>query len=67
MENDLDQPFAQKIGRQYGLGNSNAVRKALDVLLDKQLIHLKYSTDGKRIYKPSNPFLTNWIRGFAGK
>ncbi len=66
MEESLDQPFAQKIAQRYSLGNSNAVRKALDVLLDKQLIHLVYGKKGEKIYKASNPFLSNWIKRFSG-
>jgi hypothetical protein len=62
VEQKLDKPFSQRIAKTYDLGNSNAVRKAIDVLLDKQLIHLQYDASGHKFYQPSNPFLANWIR-----
>lgn len=63
LEEKFDQPFAQKVTRKYDLGNSNAVRKALAVLLDKQLIHMEFDEKGDKSYQSTNPFLTNWIKG----
>lgn len=61
-EGELYQPFAQEITRIYQLGNSNAIKKALAALLDKQLIHIAFNREGNKYYQASNPFLTNWIR-----
>lgn len=61
-EGKLFHPNAGDIVRSYDLGNTTAIRKALETLLDKQLIHQAYDEEGRKFYQASNPFLANWIR-----
>lgn len=61
-EERLYQPNAQKIVEHYKLGNTTGTRKALDVLIDKQLISTYFDEEGDRYYETSHPFLANWIR-----
>lgn len=61
IEKKLFQPNAREIVDKYKLGNTTAIRKAINVLLDKQLIHVAFTPLGEKYYQSSQPFLAHWI------
>jgi hypothetical protein len=61
VEKKLFQPNAREIVDKYSLGNTTAIRKAIDVLMDKQLIHMSFTHLGEKYYQSSHPFLAHWI------
>jgi AAA+ ATPase superfamily predicted ATPase len=52
-----EQPLAAAFVRDVRLANSSSVRKALDALLDEELVSLR---DGR--YRVADPFLAAWLR-----
>lgn len=61
-EEQLYQPMSKTITDRYQLGTAGAVRKALGVLMDKQLLNQFYDMKGNKYYKLADVFLMRFIQ-----
>ncbi|MDR2233394.1 MAG: hypothetical protein LBE56_09765 [Tannerella sp.] len=55
------EPQAKEFLQKYHIGAASSARKALDALIDKEMI-VSVETSGKTAYRVYNDFLMRWLQ-----
>ncbi|HHP7242424.1 MAG TPA: ATP-binding protein [Cyclobacteriaceae bacterium] len=63
-EVDMYQPFSQSHILKYGLSTPAGVKKALNVLIDKQLVNEFYDEQDEKYYKMADVFMMRYIQAY---
>ncbi len=60
-EQTLYEPTSGGFLGKYGLGNASSVKRALEALLDKEIIYEEVDKDGSKFYQVYDVFLSRWL------
>lgn len=61
-EEELRKPTSTPFLKQYNLGAASTVQRALESLIDSEMVLQRMDEDGQKIYKVYDVFLLRWIQ-----